>query len=162
MYLFDHEVQQFLEILNKRSVEYLVVGGFAVNYHGYIRTTGDLDLWWNPTKENFIRLLDAIRDFGFDCSDIEPLKKYDSVKSLIRLPLRDNFDIELLSLIDGKFSFQEAYEASDQTSIKNVPVRIIDYPHLIKNKLGAHRPKDLHDIAELEKIRQIVQSKKRK
>ncbi len=161
MYLFDEEIQRFISLLNNRKVKYLLVGGFAVNYHGYIRTTGDLDLWWNPTHENFERLLLAINDFGFDCTDIERLKKYDSVKSLIRLPLSDNFDIELLSIIDGKFSFDEAYHSAEDSFIKDLPIKVIDYIHLVQNKLGAHRPKDLHDIAELDKIKQVAKGKKR-
>lgn len=161
MYLFDQEVQKFLETLNSKKVEYLVVGGFAVNYHGYIRATGDLDLWWNPTGTNFKKVLEAIQDFGFDCSDIEHLKKYDQVKSLIRLPLNEHFDIELLSLIDGKFTFEEAFLSANETVIKDIPIKIIDYVHLIKNKLGSHRAKDLHDIAELEKIKQTVKGKRK-
>ncbi len=161
MYLFDQEVQKFLKTLNSKKVEYLVVGGFAVNYHGYIRATGDLDLWWNPTGSNFKKVLEAIQEFGFDCSDVEHLQKYDQVKSLIRLPLNEHFDIELLSLIDGKFTFGEAFQSANETVIKDIPIKVIDYVHLIKNKLGAHRAKDLHDIAELEKIQQTVKGKRK-
>lgn len=161
MYLFDEETQRFLKLLNAKRVEYLVVGGFAVNYHGYLRATGDLDLWWNPTGENFKRLLNAILDFGFDCSEIQQLKKYESIKSLIRLPLTDNFDIELLSIIDGKIPFDLAYREAENTTLKDLPIKIINYPHLIATKLGSHRPKDLHDLGELDKIRQIAEGKKK-
>ncbi len=160
MYLFDEETKEFLKKLNVNQVDYLVVGGFAVNYHGYLRATGDLDIWWNPEASNFNKLISAIEEFGFDCSDIKLLKKYDRVKSMIRLPLRDNFDIELLSLIDGRIPFDEAYKVADVINIADIPVKIINYVHLIQNKLGSHRPKDLHDIAELDKIKQIVKGKK--
>ncbi len=160
MYLFDTEVQKFLSLLNKNGVEYLVVGGFAVNYHGYMRNTGDLDVWWNPTDQNFRKLIASIEEFGFDTGEIRGLEKYDHIKSLIRLPLQDNFDIELLSIIDGRFSFIEAASVAETTTIMDVTVPIINYTFLIRNKLGAHRAKDLHDVGELEKIRQIVSGKK--
>jgi hypothetical protein len=161
MYLFDTEVQRFLSVLAINKVEYMVVGGFAVNYHGYIRTTGDLDLWWNPTADNFQKLLRSIEEFGFDTTDIRSLEKYDNHKSLIRLPLSDNFDIELLSVIDGQFSFDEAARAAEKIPIAKVEVTIIDYVYLIKNKLSSHRPKDMHDIGELNRIKQVISGKKK-
>jgi hypothetical protein len=161
MYLFDKEAQEFIAQLNEQRVEYLIVGGFAVNYHGYLRGTGDMDIWWNPTPNNFKRLLSAIQAYGFETTQIEHLQKYDSVKSLIRLPLRDNFDIELLSLISGKFSFETAYSSAEESIMGGVPIKIIDYAHLIENKMMSRRMKDLLDVSELDKIKQVVKGKKK-
>lgn len=84
-----NESIRFLELLNREKVEYLIIGGAAMNVHGYARATGDLDIWYNPTQENFEKLLNAISAFGFDP---EPIKNtaFTIEKSFIRLPL-DNF-----------------------------------------------------------------------
>lgn len=67
------EATHFLRMLNETSVEYLIIGGAAVNVHGYTRSTGDLDIWYNPTAYNFEKLLACIRSFGFDTQELEPL-----------------------------------------------------------------------------------------
>lgn len=62
---FPTEFSELLKLLNDRDVRYLVVGGYAVTYHGYPRTTGDLDLWFEQTEENADRVVDMLRAFGF-------------------------------------------------------------------------------------------------
>lgn len=71
------EAADFLSLLNKNNVQYLIIGGVAVNVHGFTRATGDLDIWYNPSKENFHRLLTTIKTFGFDVAPIEKLENYD-------------------------------------------------------------------------------------
>jgi hypothetical protein len=159
MYIFDEESQLFLGILSQKKVEFLLVGGFAVNFHGYNRSTGDLDLWWNPTVSNFTKLIEAIEIFGYDVSDLRE-ESFKDFKKLIRLTLTDKFDIELLPIIDGNFSFDEALSKADQMTLKNIPIPVLNYDYLIRNKVSSHRPKDLHDIAELDKIRLLKQKNK--
>ena len=65
------EVEHFFKLMNENEVEYLIIGGVAVNIHGYSRATGDLDIWYNPTAKNFERLLKTISAFGYDTSDLE-------------------------------------------------------------------------------------------
>ena len=59
MMLFK-EAAEFLSLLNKNDVQYLIIGGVVVNIHGYTRATGDLDIWYNPTKDNFRKLITSI------------------------------------------------------------------------------------------------------
>jgi len=59
------DFREFLKLLNANSVEYLLIGGYAVNLHGYVRTTNDLDIWVNVTLENAGRIEKAVREFGF-------------------------------------------------------------------------------------------------
>lgn len=68
---------------------------------------------------------------------------------MIRLPLDDDFKIELMPAIDGRFSFDEAHKESEVALFFDIPVRVISYKHLIDNKIISRRPKDLHDIEEL-------------
>jgi len=67
--IFTGDVLSFLGLLNENRVEYMIIGGAAVNIHGFSRSTGDMDIWFNPTQENFGRLLKAIQKFGFEVPD---------------------------------------------------------------------------------------------
>ena len=69
---FPTEFSELLKLLNQQEVRYLVVGGYAVTYHGYPRTTGDLDIWIEQTDENARRLVEALRGFGFDLPELKP------------------------------------------------------------------------------------------
>ncbi len=143
------EVEDFFKLINKNGVEYLIIGGVAVNIHGFTRATGDLDIWYNPTKENFKKLLKTIRDFGFDTMELEKLSNYET-KGFIRIPL-DHFYVELLSSIDGKMKFEEVYKRAFSFTINATIVKVIGYDELIQNKIVSRRAKDLEDIAQLEK-----------
>lgn len=74
--------------------------------------------------------------------------------AFIRLPLGE-MKIELMGKIDGKFSFEEAYKTSVETSFQGIPIRVISYEFLIENKIMSRRPKDILDIQELEKRRNL-------
>lgn len=122
----------------------------AVNVHGYTRATGDLDIWYNPLKENFDKLIKAIEAFGFET---EPLKEVtDLTKGFIRLPV-DPIFIELLTMIDGKLNFSESFQRAYSFNFHEVNVFVIGYDDLIQNKIMSRRAKDLEDIAQLEKRR---------
>jgi hypothetical protein len=62
--IFNEDFRDFITLLNKHKVAYILVGGYAVILHGYRRTTGDLDIWVNQTKEIFFRLIKVYREFG--------------------------------------------------------------------------------------------------
>lgn len=145
------EVEDFFKLMNANGVEYLIIGGVAVNIHGYSRTTGDLDIWYNPSKKNFEKLLITISDFGYDISELEK-STYNSTEGFIRIPL-SQFYLELLSLIDGKMKFEEAYKRAYDFTINSTIVKVIGYDELIRNKIMSRRAKDLEDIAQLEKRR---------
>ena len=146
------EVKAFLVALNKCKVQYMIIGGVAVNVHGYTRATGDLDLWYNPTQENYHNLLKAINEFGFSTSEIEGAAK-DFLKTFIRIPL-ESFFVELLAIIDGKLDYNEVYaRAYDFKVDDNLSVKVIGYEDLIQNKIMTRRSKDLEDISQLERRR---------
>lgn len=147
----EKEVKLFFEILNKNNVQYLIIGGAAVNIHGYTRATGDLDVWYNPTKENFLLLLKSINEFGFDTSELNRITEYET-KGFIRLPL-ESFYLELLAIIDGKMKFEDVYLRSFHLDLEGIEVKVIGYDDLIQNKLMARRAKDLEDITQLERAK---------
>lgn len=143
------EAVNFLQLLSDYKVEYLIIGGAAVNVHGYTRATGDLDIWYNPTPENFKKLLNSIEAFGFDVS---PVKKNSDLltKGFIRIPL-ESFFVELLSIIDGELKFEESYVKAYSFSLEGIQVPVIGYDDLLQNKIMSRRAKDLEDIAQLER-----------
>lgn len=69
------EYLKFLQRLELEKVEHLIIGGVAVTIHGFQRATGDLGIWFNPTKDNFQKLLKAFVGLGYDTSDFKTITK---------------------------------------------------------------------------------------
>lgn len=68
--MFSTDFKEFAELLNKHGVEYLVVGGYAVGVHGHPRYTGDIDFWISPCKDNAVKLLAAVSEFGLTAVNV--------------------------------------------------------------------------------------------
>jgi len=130
------EALKFLGALEKSKVEYLVIGGVAVNIHGFQRATGDLDIWFNPTNENLNRLLDCFKKLDYDITDLEKSTKPVN-ETVIRLPL-ESFYIELLPFLDGKTDFQSVYGRTDSIIVQGQTVKVISYDDLITCKANVH------------------------
>jgi predicted nucleotidyltransferase len=140
------DFKEFLKLLNDKRVEYLVIGGYAVGYHGYIRATGDIDVWVAPNAENAGKTIAALRGFGFDMPDSaeQLLLMPDNILRMGVPPVR----IEVLSSLSG-VSFDECYAERLMAVIDDVEVPIISLRHLKINKRAAGRPKDLIDLEHL-------------
>lgn len=150
--MFEEELRKLCLCMNEQGVKYLFIGGYAVNFHGFQRATVDLDIWYGPSKQNFDHLIKAVKSFGFEVPS--ELEEASLANAFIRLPLGE-MKIELMGKIDGKFSFEEAYKTSVETSFQGIPIRVISYEFLIENKIMSRRPKDILDIQELEKRRNL-------
>jgi len=140
------DFRDFLKLLNSHRVEYLLVGGYAVCYHGYYRTTGDMDLWVAVHGDNAAKLVSLIREFGFDVPELCEalfLEKGRIVRMGVE-PVR----IELLTEISG-CEFAACYRQRVEASLDGIPVKIIGLADLIKNKLKSGRLKDLEDARKL-------------
>ena len=140
------EFREFLECLNHAGVEYLLVGGFAVNHYGYHRFTEDIDFWIAVSDENFDRLLAAIRKFfGEDLAGLDKdfLKNNDTLY-LGRVPNK----IEVFQNASG-LEFAEAFPHRVETILDGVPVKIISLADLKTNKRASGRNKDLADLDNL-------------
>jgi predicted nucleotidyltransferase len=143
--ILNDDFVDFLNALKECNVEYILVGGYAVIYHGYNRTTGDLDVWVNPTKENYRKLILAFNKFGLSLFDMTEelflVNKELNVFTFGRPPVC----IDLLTRLKG-LNFDEVYPSSYQTEFSGVDVRMIDLPDLIRAKKASNRPKDIDDI----------------
>ena len=145
--MFSPDFSEFITLLNKHAVKYMIVGGYAVGIHGHPRYTGDLDIWLLPDQSNAIKILEAIKEFGFGSLNIKEtdLTKDDMVIQLGYPPLR----IDLLTSIDG-VHFNECYSNRKTLNIDGLVVDFIGYADLIKNKKASGRHQDLGDIENLE------------
>jgi hypothetical protein len=141
------DFKEFISLLNVNKVEFLVVGAYAVAFHGYVRFTGDLDLWVNPESENAHRLLKALADFGFGSLtglSYEDFNKDNSVVQLGYPPFR----IDLMTSVSG-LTFKESYAKKEHVVIDDVIVPFLDLESLKHNKASTNRKKDLGDLENL-------------
>ncbi|MCC5843011.1 MAG: hypothetical protein JJU05_02040 [Verrucomicrobia bacterium] len=149
---FSNDVEEFLSILSKHQVEFLIVGGEAVIFHGHARLTGDIDVFYNIDPKNLNRLYTALGDFwGGDIPGVMSPNDFKSGE-IIQFGMPPN-RIDLLNQIDG-VSFSEAWEnrieLSMMLSTTTFPLCYIGKAELRKNKLASGRPKDLQDLLFLE------------
>ena len=145
--LFNDDFADFLEACSVNKVEYLLVGGYAVILHGYIRSTADMDIWVNKTSDNYLRLAKAYKDFGSPIfSENEFLgNKYD----VWGIGVEPN-KIEIMSEVKG-IEFYECFKACKKMPFKNFEVPYIHLKHLLLAKEAAGRFKDKADIEQLKK-----------
>ncbi len=68
---FPRDFKEFLQLLNSKKIEYLVIGGYAVGYHGYPRATGDMDIWIATNEQNAMKMVEALKEFGFDPPELQ-------------------------------------------------------------------------------------------
>lgn len=128
----------------------MLVGGYAVIFHGYNRTTGDLDIWVNPTRENYKRLKKAFAEFGMSLFDMTEDKFMAQAHYDVFTFGRPPVCIEILTMVDG-LQFDEAYANSSLQKFDSVKVQIIDLRDLITTKRVVNRNKDKDDLEHLEK-----------
>ena len=135
-----------MRLLNSHQVKYLLIGGYAVGYHGYPRATGDMDLWVAIHQNNAEKLVDALKEFGFNTPQLSA-NLFLTENQVIRIgvpPMR----IELLTTISG-VSFDRCYSGRIVDVIDDVDVHIISLEHLKQNKQASGRYKDLDDLQHL-------------
>ena len=146
--MLNQDFKEFIKSLNDKHVRYLVVGGYALAFHGHPRYTKDLDIWIELNKTNANNIIHALEQFGFASLNLkeEDFLLANQVIQLGYPPSR----IDLLTSADG-VSFDDCYSARLSVDIDGVTVCFIDRENLIKNKLATGRAQD---IADTEKLKQ--------
>ena len=145
--LFNKDFQDFIQVLNKNEVKYILVGGYAVILHGYIRSTADMDIWVNKTAVNYRKLRKALKEFGAPSfSQNEFLGDEFNVWGIGREPNR----IEIMNEVKG-LTFDIAYQESAIYQQENLNIRFINFKNLLDAKNAAGRFKDKNDIEQLTK-----------
>ena len=149
------------KILNDHEVEYLIVGGTAVSIHGYPRLSmasdgsilgkHDLDFWYNPTYENYFKLLKALKDIGVKGDFLEE-KNPDPNKSFFKYEF-DDYKLDFLPNIKGLDKFSKAFKNRFVVELDGIKLPIISYEDLLTTKEFSKRKKDRIDIEMLKKNR---------
>lgn len=143
-----NDYKEFLRLLRAHGVEYLLIGGWAVGYHGYVRATYDLDVWIAITPANANRIVKALADFGFDVPELST-DLFLQPDNIVRMGVEPT-QIEVMTSISG-VEFDECYRERLDTTLNGVPVNIINLRDLKINKEASGRLKDLADLEELSK-----------
>lgn len=148
MIRLPQDYKEFLQLLNSKKIEYLVVGGYAVAFYGYPRATGDIDIWISISRDNARKVVEVLKEFGFDVPELKEELFLEKGKN-IRMgnpPLR----IEILTSIDA-VDFTECYKNRQTVVIDDTEINFISLPDLKKNKKATGRYQDLADIENLGK-----------
>jgi hypothetical protein len=140
---------EFLKLLNRKKVEYVIVGGYAVAFHGHVRATKDMDILFKNSSQNILKLRTVLGQFGFPSDSLDDVAFSEQGK-VIRMGVSPVM-IELINSISG-VSFETAWKNKVRGPYGNLKVNFISQPDLLKNKKASGRPQDLADLAELKKI----------
>jgi hypothetical protein len=146
---FHKDFAELCSSLNANTVEYLIVGGYAVAFHGAPRFTGDLDVLVRPEASHLTRMLAAVSGFGFPAHDIEPeyILSQKKILQLGRIPVQ----IHIMTSITG-VTWEDAWATRETGSYGGVPIFYIGKSALIVNKKAAGRDKDRADVRALQKL----------
>jgi len=145
--MLNKDFREFIELLNKNDVQYLVVGGYAVAFYGYPRYTKDLDVWIWVNDKNAKHLIIALNEFGFGSSGLstDDFLQKGFVVQLGYPPNR----IDIITEIDG-LDFKDCINTKNVLQLDGIDVPFIDLKNLIKNKRSSGRAQDLADAEALE------------
>ncbi|HCY80720.1 MAG: hypothetical protein CL527_01730 [Aequorivita sp.] len=147
-------IENFIMLSTKHKVRMLMVGGAAVNFHGYQRHSADVDFWIDTSAENFDKLVAVFREMDYEIEDFpEAVKKRQQNISVKFSPV--DFDLELITNFSVNKPFDEAYKQSETVTLeknnKQLIWRVISLEDLITSKIKSGRPIDLLDIQQLQK-----------
>ena len=140
------DFEELLRLLEDHGVDYMIVGGYAVAYHGHPRFTKDIDLFFQRSEDNVGRLRQALIAFGFREEDL-PLEAFTTVGTVLTfgvVPTR----VDLINEIDG-VTYEEARPNVVRGTYGRVEVTFIGFDDLIRNKKATPRAKDKGDVEEL-------------
>jgi predicted nucleotidyltransferase len=153
--IFNNDFIDFIRLLNKNNVKFVLIGGLAVVIHGHFRTTKDMDIFYEGSEENAKKILETINEFGFGYLKLtkEDVLDKNGYLKLGREPVR----IDLFCDLPG-VAFDEVYKDAIVYDEDGLIFKVIHVNHLIANKLKVGRLQDLDDV---KKLRKIIEKKKK-
>ncbi|MCO5936828.1 MULTISPECIES: nucleotidyltransferase [Mucilaginibacter] len=153
MNLFIEKHQGLLKELLLKKVDFIVIGGYSVIFHGYARSTGDVDLWLRPDNVNKLKLLDVLRQMNFDEEDILHIAELDFKKHIVFSMWDEPEKVDFLTRI-SMIEFEQADQRKIIADIDGVKIPFLHLSDLVLSKFNTGRLKDKADIEELQKIQQ--------
>ena len=143
--------EDFVDLLitfNRNKVDYILVGGYAVIYNGYNRTTGDLEIWVNPTSQNYRKKMQAFREFGLSPINMTESLFLNAKENNVITFGRPPVCVDILTQVKG-LDFNETFANASIVHFDGLEVMMIDGRDLKSAKRAAGRPKDLDDLENL-------------
>jgi hypothetical protein len=153
--VFDEEILNFWKALQYNNVQYILIGGYATNFHGYQRFTGDIDIW---IKDNLINRQQLRKAFiSCDMGDFPMLEYMQFIPGWTDFHLNNNMRLHILIDMKGleDYTFDECLQMASVADIENISIPFLHINQLIKNKKIVNRPKDRIDVLALEEIRKL-------
>jgi len=157
MDILDEEIVNLWKCFQKNSFEYIMVGGFATNLHGFSRTTADMDIWLKDTLENRNKLNQSLIDFGY--GPIPSIEKMEFIPGWTTIQLTSGIALDLMTFLKGfpQERFDDCKKYASTATLFDLTIPFLHINHLIEAKKATMRSKDIVDIEELEKIKKLNQ-----
>lgn len=152
---FDNDLLQFWKALHNNDVEYLLIGGYAINFHGYQRFTGDVDIWLKDTITNRKKLRKAFIDCNM--GDYPIIESMQFIAGWTQFRLNNGLELDILTDMKGleNYTFDECMAMASLADIEGVNIPFLHINQLIENKKVINRPKDQSDVQALEEIKKL-------
>lgn len=155
MNIFQDEHLDILKVLIKHDVHFILIGGVAVNFYGFNRPTGDLDIWLEPTEDNKKKLVKTLKELEIFEDDIKTISVTDFNEAVVfHIGTTPPFVVDFLTKIVG-VKWNEAWAMKTDEEVEGIKISFIHINHLKANKLMAGRPKDHEDIRQLNRIEEL-------
>lgn len=152
---WKENIDTFIELATKHQVKMIMVGGGAVNFHGYQRHSADVDFWIDTTVDNLKKLIAVFKAMNYEINDFpEAVKKQEQNISIKFSPI--DLNLELITRFSVNKTFNQAYADAVQVKIngsKLLKWKVLCFDDLITSKIKAGRPKDLLDIQQLKEMK---------
>jgi len=143
------DFKELLESLNRHKVRYLVIGGYAVGFHGWSRTTNDIDIVIADDADNAERVVAALEEFGFAGTSLST-DLFTRPNSLITMGV-EPVAIDIFNYLEG-VDVKKALENPKRVRVEDIEVKVVSYEDLLANKRSVNRLQDQIDVEKLEKI----------
>lgn len=153
---FEEESNLFIKLCLECDVEFLLIGGAAVNFYGYKRHSADIDFWVKPNRENFQKIKNVFQELGYSITEFP--KSVMEGKENISVKVSPNQEIEIISRFNPNKTFDQAYLDASEMLISGMTVKkmkVISLNDLISAKAKSKRTKDMLDIIELTRIHNL-------
>ncbi|PCI95502.1 MAG: hypothetical protein COB15_12140 [Flavobacteriales bacterium] len=152
---WEDKIDSFIELSNKHNVRMIMVGGGAVNFHGFQRHSADVDFWVDTKENNMKNLISVFQELGYEIKEFPDSVKNQEQNISVKFSPVD-LDLELITKFSVNKSFDDAYKEANQQIIKGNKVlkwKVLSFDDLITSKIKSDRPKDLLDVQQLKRIK---------
>lgn len=152
MNLFLDRHQELLSVLLKNDVDFIIIGGYAVIYHGYKRTTGDVDIWLKPENASKTKVMAALEQLRVEPGHIRNIASLDFTQHLVFRIWEVPDQVDFITRI-SMLAYEDADKQKIIADVDGLKVPFMHLDHLVLSKISTGRLKDQADVEQLQKIK---------